>query len=158
MRINPLVSIWVVFLLVGCASTTRTMVNPNYQARQYDNAYVIVHGGSSHDMDSALTSALMRENLGVEVGKDAPDSASQQYVVTYSDDWNWDMAMFLVGVSISIKDGISQAIIARGSWKQTQFFHTFPDVDEVVGQLVRKIFVKIDSMDDAVDDLAENDG
>jgi len=142
MRIKLFFTIGIMLLLVGCASTTSMVVDPGSRVPQYDSAYVVKHGGNSSDMDDALTTALLKQHLNVKSGNKAPVSSMQQYIVTYSDHWYWDLVMYLKAVSISIKNGTNHNIIAQGSWENS-FLHSYPDVNEVMENLVHKLFQKI---------------
>lgn len=134
-----------VLYLSACATSSQVLVQPSTNAavRSYHSAYLVIHGGSSSDMDANIERALLKSGFSVTTGSASEPPASAQLVVRYVDDWKWDMAMYLRSFDLMIYDGRSNVLLADGSWRNS-VLHGFYSADKVVDQVVGNTVKKLD--------------
>ncbi len=129
-----------VLMIAGCATSNSVMVNPG-TTLQVRSAYVVLHQGNSSDMDAHIQRELMAHGVQVTAGPEMqhPDA---DVIVRYSDNWKWDMAMYLRSLDIQMYDTSSGGLVATASWKNSAM-HGFHSADGVVKNVIDQIFVKL---------------
>jgi hypothetical protein len=127
-------------VLSGCATHSRVVVNPGSKV-SIRTAYVVLHGGNSDDMDAHVQQELMAHGIQVKAGPETRDPGTD-VVVRYTDQWRWDMSMYLRSLDIQVYSGESGTLLASGSWKNSALhgYHSGAKVtkrvmDEVVAKL-----------------------
>jgi hypothetical protein len=103
--------------LAACATSSGVVVNPSIAKARYQSAYVVVHGDRSSDMDAHLQRELLRHGLSVTVGPEAGVTGDAQLIVRYTDNWRWDLGMYLRSFDVMVFDAHSKVLLATGSWK-----------------------------------------
>ena len=63
-------------------------------------------------------------------------------IVSYTDQWRWDLVMYLRWVSIDMYDADSGNLLATARWENS-VFHGFQDYKTVVKGLVDEMMAKI---------------
>ena len=130
-----------ILLVGGCATRSSVVVNPGVSL-QAKSAYVVLHGGNSGDMDVHIQRELMAHGLVVKAGPELrqPDT---DIIVRYSDDWRWDMAMYLRSLDVQVYSVSTGELVASGSWKNSAL-HGFHSEEGVVKDVIDQIFAKLD--------------
>lgn len=129
-------------ILFGCSTSSGVLVNPNVQRAAYRSVYIVVHGDSSADMDANLQREFLRHGFSVAVGPDGSAPPGTQLIVKYTDDWKWDLAMYLRRLDVMIFDAKTNVLLASGSWKNSTF-HGFYSSEKVVTNVVSDTLSKI---------------
>jgi hypothetical protein len=124
----------------GCATSSNVTVNPG-TALQVRTAYVVLHQGQSSDMDANIQRELMAHGVQVKAGPEI-EHPGTDILVRYSDDWKWDMAMYLRSLDIQVYDASTGTLVASGSWKNS-VLHGFHGSEGVVKGVMDQIFVKL---------------
>jgi hypothetical protein len=93
-------------------------------------------------MDAHLQRELLRHGLSVTVGPEAGATGDAQLIVRYTDNWRWDLAMYLRSFDVMVFDAHSKVLLATGSWKDSAM-HGFHSADKVVAQVVDQTFSKL---------------
>ena len=103
-------------------------------------AYVVHDPGSTYGCANAAEEALTARGLQVTSGyiKDKP--ADADFYVEVIDRWQWDVAMFLASLDIRFVDNATGDLIATGNFRQSTFFHTFPDQKEKTFEVIASIY------------------
>ncbi len=128
--------------LAGCATHNRVVVNPGHQT-VLRSAYVVLHGGNSADMDAHVQQELMAHGIQVKAGPEVRE-AGTDVVVRYTDNWRWDMAMYLRSLDIQIYNASSGTLIASGSWKNSAL-HGYHSAEKVTRQVMSEVLAKLDA-------------
>jgi len=131
--------------VAGCATTTRIDVVSRESRAPVHTVYLVVHGGSSSDVDDDVRRALLHRGFSETEGTDDTiQNKNVDLVVKYDDHWTWDLTMYLRSIDIELFDGKTGSLVAESSW-QNSAFHRFPNAGDVVDDLVNQTFDKIDS-------------
>ncbi|TAA26809.1 hypothetical protein [Pseudoxanthomonas winnipegensis] len=126
--------------LAGCATHNRVVVNPGQTVVR--TAYVVLHGGNSADMDAHVQQELMAHGIQVKAGPEVRE-AGTDVVVRYTDNWRWDMAMYLRSLDIQIYNA-SGTLIASGSWKNSAL-HGYHSAEKVTRQVMDEVLARLDA-------------
>ena len=130
-----------VVLFPSCTSTSTTgngvKTVPNntfylYSERELDDYKI-------HD---AITNELTTRGYRVIDQKDtAPPQKVTGNVISYLDDWRWDVVMYLDKLTIRIKDGRTSEVLAVTESK-TKGLHGYPNSAKVVTELFAEMEAK----------------
>ena len=117
----------ILFGLTGCSSVVDAKRHKNVQLESLKKAYVVRDPNSTHGCEEAAHEALTQRGVTVTYGFFQEKPKDVDFYVVVLDHWQWDVAMFLSSLDISFKDNATDDLIATGWFKQSTFFHTFPD-------------------------------
>ena len=95
---------------------------------------------STPGCEEAAREALMGRGLTVTYGVLQDKPKEVDFYVELVDRWQWDVAMFLASLDIEFKDNATGELIARGWFKQSTFFHTFPDQRKKTFEVIDAIY------------------
>ena len=138
--LSKIVGLLCLVLIAGCATSSNVTVNPG-TSLQVRTAYVVLHQGQSSDMDANIQRELMAHGVQVKAGPEV-EHPGTDILVRYSDNWKWDMAMYLRSLDIQVYDASSGTLVASGSWKNSAM-HGFHGSEGVVKGVMDQIFVKL---------------
>jgi hypothetical protein len=141
-RIPALVLFLIAGLVGACSTTSGVIVNKSVQKTTYRSVYIVAHGGSSADMDANMQREFLRHGLAVTSGAEGAAMAHVDLVARYTDDWKWDMAMYLWRLDVMVFDGKTNTLLASGSWENS-VLHGFYGSEKVVGNVVDDTLAKI---------------
>jgi hypothetical protein len=105
-------------------------------------AYVVHDPGSTYGCANAAEEALTARGLKVTSGYIQDKPADTDFYVEVVDRWQWDVAMFLASLEIRFVDNASGDLIATGNFRQSTFFHTFPDQRLKTFEVIDSIYGK----------------
>ena len=140
--IRNIAGLLMLFTLTACATSSGVLVNGAAPKVAYTSAYVIVHGDQSNDMDAVVQKELLRHGINVSVGPGGGAPQDVQLLVRYSDDWKWDLKMYLRSFDLMIFEAKTNVLLATGSWKNSTF-HGFYDEEKVVRNVVTETLEKL---------------
>lgn len=145
MRLNLLsLSTAICFLLAGCGGA-QTVTRTNAPLpEQIKSAAFSPQAGNSPEVDLYISDALAEQsvvtNPPVAAGvRRSPDSDT---VITYTDVWRWDLAMYLQSISINLYDAKSGQLLVSGRWRDS-LFHAYNRGESVSKELVTEMFNKL---------------
>ena len=93
-------------------------------------------------MDANLEREFLRHGFVVSVGPDGGAAPGAQLIVRYTDDWKWDLKMYLRSLDVMVFDAKTNDLIATGSWRNS-VVHGFYNSQKVVAKVVDDIVSKI---------------
>ena len=143
---GSILALFAAFALVGCATTQEVTLAKSAPTKPIVTIAQVPKADNSEDMDAHLAAALLKEGMTLEARLPAGTrkSARVDAIVSYSDVWRWDVAMYLKSLSIQIHDAQSGLLLASGEWKESAL-HGFRDAGEVVRNLVHEVFAKLNA-------------
>jgi hypothetical protein len=105
-------------------------------------AYVVHDPGSTYGCANAAEEALIQRGLKVTSGYIQDKPADTDFYVEVVDRWQWDVAMFLASLEIRFVDNATGDLIATGTFRQSTFFHAFPDQRLKTFEVIDSIYGK----------------
>lgn len=134
-------------LLALCFSGCSSVVDSTYYSKRVrldslKRAYVVHDPGSTYGCANAAEEALTAQGLTVTSGYIQDKPADTDFYVEVVDRWQWDVAMFLASLDIRFVDNATGDVIAIGTFRQSTFFHTFPDQRQKTLEVIASIYSK----------------
>jgi hypothetical protein len=128
----------------GCATSQNVNLAQVTGAQALGTVAMVPSEGNSADMDAAVRNALLNQGLTPKPPLPAGTRKSSEVdvIVSYTDQWRWDLIMYLRWVSIDMYDSVSGNLLANARWENSAF-HGFQDYKTVVKGLIDDMMGKI---------------
>ena len=123
------------FLLVSCASTHSFKV-PGTDLTKIRSVYVNTVA-NDNDVGRITVEQLRKMGYKTSHGLTSIPPEPVDAIVTYEDKWKWDMTMYLLKLTIRVRDGTTNQILAIGESYQPSLQR------ESVEAIVEKVLVGI---------------
>jgi hypothetical protein len=141
MIIGPVSLLLLCLCFSGCSSVVESKhYSKHAQLESMKRAYVVHDPGSTDGCANAAAAALTERGLTVTSGHIQDKPADADFYVEVVDRWQWDIAMFLASLDIRFVDNTTGDLIASGTFRQTTFFHTFPDAREKTFEVIASMY------------------
>lgn len=123
----------------GCSSRSTAKVDASANLSTIKTMHVV-----KIPEETAQISAFIADDLrhrGYVVTTSAEKATGVDAVVTYVDRWMWDMSMYLLELTIMIRDPITDFPLATGNAMYTSLIRKSPPemVDEVMGNIFKGV-------------------
>ena len=138
------ISFFVIALTTGCATSQNVSLGQMTGVKQLSTVALVSSDGNSADMDTAIKSAFMSQGMAPKQAMPAGTRKSSEVdvIVDYTDQWRWDLVMYLRWVTINMYDAESGNLLANARWDNSAF-HGFQDYKVVVKGLVDDMVAKV---------------
>lgn len=126
-------------LTSGCAvNRTNAMIDPAGDLGKVKSVYVTKLAKDERGVDVLIADKLRSRGLTVTTGPAKPENVDA--VVTYVDKWMWDITMYMLELTIAIRDPKSDYPLATGNSYHTSLSRLSPKemVDEVIENIYKK--------------------
>ena len=133
-------AILAVITLAGC-ETYKPYTNPASPAPKLTRVAIMTNPSSKEKRRIAGDIADVLDKRGIHSVIIAPGDAPPKDVdgyFTYSDNWAWDMTMYLAVLEIELHDTQSGKLIASARYKQG-LLHRYPSPTEIADKLIGQI-------------------
>lgn len=143
-RLSIAISLLLLALTTGCATSQNVSLAQLTGAKQLSTVALVPSEGNSADMDNAIKSAFMAQGIAPKqaLPAGARKSSEVDVIVDYTDQWRWDIAMYLRWVTINMYDADTGNLLASARWDNSAF-HGFQDYKVVVQGLVDDMVAKM---------------
>lgn len=126
-------------ILCGCVSTSLTSdVDPNTQLDELDSFVVVKQSGDGRGIENLIATSLTDRGKEVSVASSRPDSMDADAVVLYEDKWMWDITMYMLELTIQIRNPQTDYLLATGKSYRTSLARKSPEF--MVSEVVAKMF------------------
>jgi len=122
----------------GCAVNRATAsVDPSFSWSSVKSIHVVKEEGDNNDIDVLIADKLMAR--GFTVTRDPTSSAGADARLTYKDRWMWDITMYMLELTIVIRDPKTDFPLATGNSFHTSLTRKKPKemVDEVIENVLK---------------------
>lgn len=128
----------VVTLSTGCAVNRATgSVDPTTDLKSLKTMYVVKIPEDSGGTNVLIADKLRTKGVAVTTGTEPPPS-NIDAVVTYVDRWMWDITMYMLELTVTIRDPKSNFPLATGNSFHTSLTRLAPK--EMVNEVVENIY------------------
>jgi hypothetical protein len=143
-RFALVVALSLVAATSGCATSQNVSLAQVSGAKPLTTVALAPADGNSADMDTAIKSAFLAQGVAAKPALPAGTRKSTDVdaIVDYTDQWRWDLAMYLRWVSINLYDAETGNLLASARWDNSAF-HGFQDYKVVVKGLVDEMVAKV---------------
>ncbi len=124
-------------LLTGCAVNRATAtVDPSANLGNIKTIHVNKFGPDKHALDTLIADKAKSMGLTAATG-DTP-AANTDAVITYIDKWMWDITMYMIELTIQVRDPKTGFTLAVGNSFHTSLTRKSPT--EMVDEVMTNIF------------------
>ena len=131
-------------ILSGCSTTQDILLAKSSPTKAVQTIARSPGDSDAADMNKNVDDAFAAQ--GIEVRAVLPPqmrkSADVDAIYVYSDQWRWDLVMYLRALSINIFDAESGDLLVTGNWHDSTL-HGFRDAREVSHNLVADMIAKL---------------
>jgi hypothetical protein len=130
----------VVALSPGCAVNRATAtVSPDTDLTKVKTYYVVQQPKDQRGIEKLISDNLTARGLSARSGPETPATpAGVDAVVTYVDKWMWDMTMYLLELTVTVRNPTNNYPMATANSFHTSFTRKSPP--EMVDEVLTNIF------------------
>jgi len=122
----------------GCANRATGSVAADVDLSRMRSFYVVKLPADSRGVEVLIRDNLVKRGFKAASGPEVPDSPIEaDAVVTYADRWTWDMTMYMLELTITMKNPADNFPFATGNSYHTSLTRKSPQemVDEVLSNI-----------------------
>lgn len=130
----------VILLQSGCAVNRSTAtIDPTADLTSIQSMYVNKFAPDERGINQLIAEKLKTKGYIVNTGNDTPTDVD--VVVTYKDKWMWDITMYMLELTITLRDPKTDFPLATGNSMHTSLARKSPEemVDEVIENILKKV-------------------
>jgi hypothetical protein len=136
--------IGVAAMLVALATTTGCAVNratatlmPDADLSKVKSVYVVQAAEDGRKINEELKKAFEKRGFATSTGPELKPPYAQDAIVTYIDKWMWDITMYMIELTVTVRDR-NNFPLATGNSLHTSLTRKSPPemADEVVGNII----------------------
>lgn len=123
----------------GCSNVATATLSPGADLSAVKTFYVVHQPRDSHNLHYLIRDKLVKEGYTATAG---PESERSKYqvnsVVTYVDRWVWDITLYLLELTVTLRDAVNDFPLAVGNSYHTSLTRKSPEemVDEVITNIL----------------------
>jgi hypothetical protein len=126
-------------LTSGCAVNRATaVISPDADISKIRTFYVVKGPSDGRGIELLIRDNLGKRGFGATAGPELPQASYQaDAVVSYVDRWMWDMTMYMLELTITVRNPTSDYPLATGNSYHTSLTRKSPEemVDEVLSNI-----------------------
>lgn len=127
-------------LMTGCAVNRATAsLSPGTDLATVKSAYVVKQPKDDRGIDDLIAANLTKRGYTVTKGPELATPYKADVAVTYIDKWMWDITMYMIELSVNLRDPQSGFPLAVGNSMHTSLTRKSPAemVDEVLDNILK---------------------
>lgn len=129
----------IMWLASGCAINKATAsLTPGSSLSGVKTFYVVKLAEDKHGVDELIRKQLVKMGYTAAVGPEKSLPYSADAVVTYTDKWMWDMTMYMIELTITLRNPANNFPLATGNSMHTSLTRKSPE--EMVEEVLTNIF------------------
>jgi hypothetical protein len=126
-------------LLPGCASNRATAsLTPGTDLARISTLYVVKSPEDERDINELIKASLARRGYAATTGADRKPDTTADALVTYADKWFWDITMYMLELTIVLRDPATNFPLATGNSYHTSLARK--SKEEMVEEVLDNIF------------------
>lgn len=128
--------------LIGCINSLSANLTPGTRVPQAARLYHVLTGSDdSEHVDQLIVHRLLAMGFQATAGSREATPADADVVVTYRDKWMWDMTLYLLDLTITLRKPQSGFPLVEGNAMHGSTTRRSPEmmVDEVLTEIFRKV-------------------
>ncbi len=124
------------FLVEGC-STLQATKAPGADLSRLKTFYVQRLPADERGIEQLIAKELIKTGYVSSFGSQENPSSPVDAIMTYQDKWMWDITMYMLQLSIQVRDGKDRTVLATGQSYRPSLERKSPEgmVAEVLGEI-----------------------
>lgn len=133
-RIAAISAMLAALILTGCASQSSAILTPGADLSKLKTAYVVKQPKDKRNVDDLIRKNLEARGYQVTKGPELSTAYPADVAVTYEDRWMWDITLYMIELTIQMRDPASRFPMASGNAMHGSLGRKSPEgmVDEVL--------------------------
>lgn len=125
-------------LTTGCANRATAKIDPNARLDTIKTMHVVKIPDETANISTMIADKLRTKGYQVSSSTEKPQNVDA--IVTYVDRWMWDITMYLLELTVTIRDGKTEFPLATGNSLHGSLTRLSAQemVDEVMGNIFRE--------------------
>lgn len=129
----------VVAVASGCVNRASAKLEPGTDLRTIKTYYVVHQPKDTHGIHNLIRDKLLRDGIPATAGPElAPGAYKADALITYVDRWMWDMTLYLLELTVTVRNPTSNFPLAVGNSYHTSLTRKSPE--EMVEEVMTNIF------------------
>ena len=142
MNIKPL-SLPILFVALwftsGCINRATATLEPGANLSAIQSYYVVHQPKDTYRIHELIRDRLIRDGLSATAGAElAQENYKADSIVTYVDRWVWDLTLYLLELTVTLRDATNGFPLAVGNSFHTSLTRKSPE--EMVDEVMTNIF------------------
>lgn len=124
--------------LTGCANLATGRVTPGVDIKQFNKFYVVKFKPDNHEINHLIRDELQVMGYEATTGPEDKVPEDAEVVVTYLDNWMWDITMYMIKLRVFMHEPKTQKLLAKGESYHTSLTRKSPEemVTEVLSNIL----------------------
>lgn len=129
----------VLLLVAGCSSTLQAKKSPGTDLSQLKAFYVQKLPADGRGIEQVIADRLMQMGYRAVSGPEDSPFSPVDAIVTYQDRWMWDITMYMIELSIQLREPQTRTVLATGHSMRTSLIRKSPEgmVEEVLTEIFK---------------------
>ncbi len=138
---STLFVIYALLVVQGCSINRATAtLAPGADLSGIRNVYVVKEAGDDRNIDELMKAQLTKMGYTATNGPELTLPYKADAVLTYVDKWMWDITMYMLELTVHLRNPETNASLAVGNSMHTSLSRKSPEamVEEVLGNIFKK--------------------
>ena len=123
----------------GCSNRATATLSPGTELSRVKSYYVVHQPKDTRALHNLIRDRIVKEGLTATAGPELPQSSYQaDSVITYVDRWMWDITLYLLELTVTLRDTTNNFPLAVGNSYHTSLTRKSPE--EMVDEVMTNIF------------------
>jgi hypothetical protein len=128
-----------VLFATGCINRATATLSPGADLSKIKSFYVVHQPKDTHGIHNLISDRLGKEGLSAKAGPESDrPTGGVDSIVTYVDRWAWDITLYLLELTVTLRDASNAFPIAVGNSFHTSLTRKSPE--EMVDEVMTNIF------------------
>lgn len=127
------------WFMSGCAINRATAsLTPGSDLSHVKSFYVVTQPADKNGIDKLIQDQLLKMGYSAATGPEKPGAYQADALVTYQDKWMWDITMYMIELTITLRNPANDFPLATGHSLHTSLTRKSPE--EMVEEVLTNIF------------------
>lgn len=130
----------IALLLTGCATHLTSNLAPNATFNELGKTFVVRFEPDTRNLNSLIADKLTLMGHSATFGEEGDIPNDVDTLITYRDNWQWDVTMYMIKINIQFRDGKSRELIVSGESFRTSLARKSSEemIEETLIEILKK--------------------
>ncbi len=132
-------SLAAVLVLSGGCSTLQATKAPGTDLSRLKTFHVQRLAADTRGIEQIIAQELTKRGFVASFGLEETPSTPVDAIVTYQDKWMWDITMYMIQLTVQVRDGKDRTVLATGQSYRPSLVRKSPEgmVEEVLAEVFK---------------------
>jgi len=140
MKIIKFIFLALIISLAGCASSLKSNLVPGAAFNELGKIYVVRFQPDKRHLNTIIADRLTLMGYPATAGEKSEMPDNIDTLVTYKDNWQWDITNYMIRINIQFRDGKTKTLIISGESYRTSLIRESPE--NMIQETLIEIFKK----------------